>query len=236
MKKLLLLIVIIMLSGSASFSQNKGYVAISLGPSIPTGDFSSKDMNNEAAGFAKTGIFLDLSFAYKIGDNFGVTALLRGQSNKLDGQAISNEMSKKLPDDVSENTSVGSWGVGGILVGGYSSIQITKQLSFESKLMAGFISANSPEILINLNGPGGTAWVKQNSTSGNAFAYLAGIGLKYDAGKRICMIAHVDYLGAKPKFNNVETTTNLLDLQNETNNYTQTFGSVNIGFGVGYRL
>ena len=234
MKNLITLTAIVLLSFSYGFSQDKGYIGIAVGPSIPTGDFASKDMNNESAGFAKTGAIFDITFAYKLNKNFGVTALLRGQANKLDAQAVSNEMSKQMPPEFSNTVRTGSWGIGGLLVGGYSTIPIAKQLSFESKLMLGFISATSPDVTINLSGYGETAWVKQNSVSSTAFAYMAGIGLKYDAGKRVCVLLNVDYLGSNPKFDNVETTSS--DGEMSKDSYSQAFGTVNFGFGVGYRL
>jgi hypothetical protein len=100
--------------------------------------------------------------------------------------------------------------------------------------MMGFISATSPDLTINLSTTEASEWVKQNSTSSVAFAYLAGMGLKYDAGKRLSVLVNFDYLGAKPEFENVETTTSLGDIDKST--YSQTFGSVSIGLGVGYRL
>ncbi|MFN5335325.1 MAG: hypothetical protein ACK5BV_09075, partial [Bacteroidota bacterium] len=174
MKNLLLLVSFLVFNIFHSFAQDKGYIAISVGPSFPTGDFASKDMDNESAGFAKTGAIFDLSFAYKIGKNFGVTALLRGQSNKVDAQAIADEVSKQLTSDITGTVRTSSWGVGGFLVGGYGSFPVAKQLSFDSRLMAGFISATSPDMTINLSGTGGSGWVKQNTASGTAFAYLLG--------------------------------------------------------------
>jgi hypothetical protein len=234
MKSSLFMILFLVFSSFSLFSQDRGYIGVSIGPSIPTGDFSSKDMYNQSAGFAKTGAIFDISFGYKLGKNFGLTAILRGQANKVDAQAISDEMSKEFMGDFVGTVRTGSWGIGGLLVGGYSSISVAKQLNFESRLMLGFLSATSPDMTINLTGPGGTGWVKQSSTSGTAFAYLAGIGLKYNAGKRVCLLANIDYLGAKPEFEDVETTTSMGDY--DKSSYTQKFGSFNIGLGVGYRL
>jgi hypothetical protein len=234
MKNYLLLVLFLVFTTIHSFAQDKGYIAISVGPSFPTGDFASKDMDNESAGFAKTGAIFDLSFGYKIGKNFGVSALLRGQSNKVDAQAIADEMSKQFTSDITGTVRTGSWGVGGFLVGGYGSFPVAKQLSFDSRLMVGFISATSPDMTINLSSSDGSGWVKQSSASGTAFAYLAGIGLKYNAAKRLCVLMNFDYLGAKPEFEDVETTSSMGDYGKST--YSQTFGSINIGFGVGYRL
>jgi hypothetical protein len=234
MKNLLFFILIITLTGSASLAQDKGYIAVSVGPSIPTGDFASKDMGNESAGFANTGAIFDISFGYKIGKNFGVSALLRGQANNADAQAISDEMAKRLTPGINNTVSAGSWGVGGLLVGGYASFPIIKQLSFESRLMTGFVSATSPGMTINLSSQSSSAWVKQSSSSGIGLAYLAGIGIKYDVASRVCLISNIDFLGSNLQFDDVELTNSLGAV--EKNSYTQTFGAVNIGFGVGYRL
>jgi hypothetical protein len=223
---------VILLLASNVYSQDKGYIAVSLGPSIPTGDFASKDMDNNSAGFAKTGAIFDISFRYKLKNNFGVTAILRGQANQLDAQAIADEMSNKF--GISGTVKTNSWGIGGLLVGGYSTIPVAKQLTFESRLMIGFVTASSPDISINFNIMSESGWVKQNTVTSSAFAYLAGVGLKYDAGKRVCLLANIDYLGAKPKFKDVETAFSDGTLEKDT--FTQQFGSVNVGVGIGYRL
>ena len=47
---------------SPSLAQDKkGYIGISLGPSIPLGDLASKDIDNESAGFATSGAIFDIS-------------------------------------------------------------------------------------------------------------------------------------------------------------------------------
>jgi hypothetical protein len=83
MKKIVLSLVALMTFIFQSHAQDeKGYIGISLGPSIPMGDLSSKDADNDAAGWANTGAVFDISFAYKLGEgNFGITALLRGQES-----------------------------------------------------------------------------------------------------------------------------------------------------------
>lgn len=234
MKNLLSLFLILIVNTFYSFAQDKGYVAVSLGPSIATGDFASKDMNNNSAGFANTGAFFDISFAYKLGKNFGVTAILRGQANNVDAQAISNEMSKQFTSDISNTVRTGSWGVGALLTGGYASFPIANKWSFESRLMIGFITSTSPDITINLSSPSGSGWVKQNSATGVGFAYLAGVGVKYNVGKKVCLLANFDYLGSNPEFEDVEMTNSVGNL--EKNSFTQTFGTINMGVGVGYRL
>ncbi len=216
------------------FSQDKGYVAISLGLSTPIGDFASKAPNNSSAGYATPGAVFDVSFGYKFGKYFGMAVLLRGQANGMDAQAIADELSMQMPVGVNGMVESGAWSIGGFMVGGYGSFPISKKVSFESRIMFGFLSATSPEVTIDLAGYGATAWVKQESASSLAFAHLLGVGFKYDVGRRICLLANFDYLGAKPEFRKVETITSLGTI--ESNTYSQTFGTINYGIGIGYRL
>lgn len=233
MKNLIILFAMSLLTATNCFSQDKGYVAISLGSSTPIGDFASKDPNNNSAGYAKSGAIFDISFGYKFGKNFGISALLRGQANSTDAQAIADQISRQNPG-VSGTVESKTWSIGGYMVGGYGSFPISPKISFDTRLLFGFLSAISPEITVNLVGPGGTAWVKQNSSSSSTFAYLIGAGFKYDVGKRICLLANFDYLGAKPEFSNVETTSSTGSSSKST--FSQSFGTINFGVGIGYRL
>ena len=223
MKNFLTLMVILLLNTFTSFSQDKGYIALSLGPSFPLGEFASKDMDNESAGFAKPG-----------GKNVGVSALLRGQANKTDAQAMANEIAGKIPFDMNVRVESETWSVGALMVGGYGSFPVDKKISIESRLMIGFLSATLPKVTFDLSTTEEAAWVKRSSSKGTSFAYLIGAGIKYDAGKRVCVLANLDYLGANPEYVDVESTSSFGDYSKD--NFSQTLGSFNIGFGVGYRL
>lgn len=227
--------VLFLLTVSHLFAQEKGYLALSLGPSIPTGDFASKNMDNRSAGFAKVGAIFDLSFSYKLDKYFGVIAMLRGQANKTDAQAMADEMIKQMPiDNITIATESESWSIGAFFIGSYGTFPIQKDLSFESRLMLGFLSATAPKTTFNLSTPDGTGWVKQSSATGTSFAYLFGMGLKYNAGKKICMLANMDYMGGTPKYKNIEVTSSIG--YDEKGDYYQSIGSFNFSVGVGYRL
>jgi hypothetical protein len=235
MKNLLNLFTLVFFVFSVSFGQDKGYIAISLGPSFATGDFASTNMDNKSAGFAKTGAIFDITFAYKLNKNFGVSALLRGQANKTDAQAFADEMIKQIPmDNVAIRTETGSWGIGALLLGGFGSFPIQKDLSFEPRVMVGFASATSPGLTFNIDTPEGSAWVKQSSATATDFAYLFGMGVKYNAGKRVCILGNIDYFGSKPNFKNVELTDSFGDVYKD--DYLRPLGSINLGIGIGYRL
>lgn len=221
---------------SLGYSQDdsKGHIGISLGPSIPLGDLSSKDADNDAAGWANAGAILDISFAYKLGNgNFGVTGLLRGQFNPTDAQGLADELANQAGGVVWTVESDG-WGIGGLMFGGFGSFPISEKASFDTRAMIGFLSASSPEFTITGTGSGGTAWVRQGSASSNSFAYLIGAGFKFDIGSKLYLLTNLDYLGSNPEFSDVTTTTS--DGFRETDTWSQNMGTLNLSVGIALKL
>ncbi len=233
MKNFLITLAIALLTSSNSFSQDKGYIGISLGPSIPIGEYASRDASNKSAGWATTGAIFDISFAYKLGQNFGVTGLLRGQANGIDNDAYASELSNQAGGNWTVDSK--AWSIGGFMFGAYGSFPISDKVSFDTRAMIGFLSATSPELNVTLNGSGGLAWFKQSSVSATSFSYLIGGGFKFDVGNKICLLANLDYLGAKPEFRYVEVTSSAGGAPQKST-FSQGFGSINFGFGIGLRL
>jgi len=233
MKKFTLFTLISLFSIINCFAQDKGYIAVSLGPSIPTGDFASKNPNYQPAGLANPGAIFDISFGYKFDKNFGIAALIRGQANTIDGQVLAQELLRQNPG-LSYTVDGGTWAIAGYMFGGYGSFPISEKISFESRIMFGFLTATSPDINVDAFTSGYSGWVKQSGTRSTAFAHLIGVGFKWDVGRRIALLANFDYLGAKPEFRNVITTSSAGTM--EMNTFSQRFGTINFGIGVGYRL
>lgn len=235
MKKVIFSMVALLTMATQIYAQDeKGYIGISLGPSIPMGDLSSKDADNEAAGWANTGAMFDISFAYKLGEsNFGVTALLRGQANPTDAQALVDEIANQNPG-INWTVESDGWGIGGLMFGGFGSFPISEKASFDTRAMIGFLSASSPEITVTGTGPGGTAWIKQGSSTSSSFAYLIGAGFKFDVGSKIYLLTNLDYLGSNPEFSNVELTAS--DGSRETDTWSQSMGTLNFSVGIALKL
>ena len=216
------------------YSQDKGYISLSAGPSFPTGDFGSKDVNNNAAGFATTGAIFDLTFAQKFGKNLGMTLMLRGQANGVDTDPLVNELIAEAPD-ASWSAEAETWGIGGFLGGLYGSFPMgaSGKVTFDTRAMIGYLNATSPQITLYGDFQGTTFWVNTESASAGAFAYLLGAGFRFNLGNHFCLLTNLDYLGATPEFYEVATTTSVIDLS--TNTYQQKFGTVNVGVGIGWR-
>ncbi len=214
------------------YSQDKGYIALSAGPSFPTGDFGSKDVNNEAAGFATTGAIFDITFAQKFGKNLGMTLLLRGQANGVDTDPLVNELVAEAPE-ASWSAETENWTIGGFLGGLYGSFPMGAggKVTFDTRAMIGYLNATSPQITLFGDYQGTTFWVNTESASAGAFAYLLGSGFRFNLGNHFCILTSVDYLGATPEFYEVATTSSIGTY--ETNTYQQKFGTVNWGRGLG---
>lgn len=234
MKPRLLLSMLIVFITLIGYSQDRGYFAVSAGPSFPNGDFGSKDVNNSAAGFATTGAIFDLTFAQKFGKTIGMTLMLRGQANGVDTDPLVNELIVEAPD-ASWSAEADTWGIGGFLGGLYGSIPMgaSGKVTFDTRAMIGYLNATSPQITLYGDFQGTTFWVNTESASAGAFAYLLGAGFRFNLGNHFCILTNLDYLGAKPEFYEVATTTSVIDLS--TNTYQQKFGTVNVGAGIAYR-
>src|SRR6187200_265240 len=150
MKKSLLLCLLMCTLIIKGYSQDKGYIAVSLGPSFPSGDFGSKDVNNEAAGLATNGAIVDLTYAQKFGKTFGMTFLLRGQANDLDVQPLIDELHADLPL-VAWTAESSNWGIGAFMGGIYGSFPLDDngKFTFETRAMIGYANATSPETTVS---------------------------------------------------------------------------------------
>lgn len=228
MKKVFVLLAVLSMISASSFSQDKGYFAVNIGPSIATGDFASTD-NKEGAGFAKGGAIFDLTFAYEVAPNFGLMAMLRGQANTVDAQALADEFAKQNPL-LSGTVEATSWGLGGLMIGAYGSLPLSNKVFFQPRAMIGFMSATSPEVKYTVSG----GWIKQSSQTAGSMGYLVGAGFKFDVAKRLCLLTGIEYSGTKVNFKDVETTTSFGEMQNDS--FDQTIGAVNISLGIGVRL
>ena len=234
-----LIVVIAMLCSVSCYAQDKGYVGLTFGASNPLGEFGDSDIDNEDAGFAQTGMFYDLSFGYKFGKNFGIAAMLRGQANPVDVDEIASQIHDEFSDflgtdDFSVKAESDPISSGLFMVGGYGSFPLTEKLSFESRVLIGLMSATIPEAKITVTDGVDTYWQKQHEGSGSAFAFGLGAGLKFDIGNRICLLANLDYTTAKPEFKDVEFEDGSGDI--ETDTYSQSISTLNVGVGIAYRL
>ena len=186
MKKTLVLVALtfIIINLSAQDDRRRAWIGITLGPSVPVGDFGSTDLK-ESSGFASTGLNINLvNFGYRFTDNIGVTASWFGCAHELD-----------LPSGAG---FTGSWSYGGIMVGPLISIPVSEKVDFNLRPMLGFSTAN-----LEIEGFG------SESDSGTAFNM--GAGLRVAFANRWGLLANMDYYSQKANIADVDYKINTLN-------------------------
>lgn len=222
--KIFLRIFLLFILQHTCFSQESaGHIAITVGASVPIGDYASKDVYSEPAGFAKIGYKYDVGIAYKPESFFiGLSALIRGQSNALDVNAIADGFSKRFPGSTYTVNSA-PWKVNSFMIGTYSPFKIgsTGKTSIYLKFMLGASACTMPQITMiqQLNGVSTT--IKGAGATAVSAAYLFGGGIKYNMNEIICLLIDFDYLGTKPEFKSTNT---------------QSITTLNFSAGIGFRL
>ncbi len=94
MKKQILFIPCFLFAIISGYSQEKrNYLLLSAGPSFPISNFTSKDLNNNNAGFAKAGQHIDISFVHKLNKTFGIAASIYAQKNPHDTKTLNAKFS-----------------------------------------------------------------------------------------------------------------------------------------------
>lgn len=234
MNKIFLSIGVLLYASMACFSQDKGYIAISGGASMPVGRFGQQSFADNDAGWARLGAVYEISLGYKLNKNFGIAGLIRGQRHGIDTDKLA--IAYSAASMATASVEPARWRVGTLMGGSYGSFPVSKRLSVESRLMFGVMLAKAPELNVTYTYGGfGALDVYQEDASSIALAYLMGVGFKYDISKGICLLLNGDYFGGIATFENVQVM--MPDFMiTETTRFSQSFGTVNIGAGIGFRL
>lgn len=237
-----------LLLSSNVFSQDderKGFVAINLGPSIPTGNFGSKNFDNIEAGFATSGAVFDITFGYRFRPNIGFTAVWRGQANAIDVDAYAAGLANYLGSGYSAGSTyvsveTSAYTLGGILIGLYVSFPITKKLSFEPRTLIGVSSATLPAMtsIAYYYGSKMTT-IKQDQSVSSAFSYIIGAGSKYFVSPKVCLLFDLDFFAANANWQNVGLTSFghvTSTIETMSYNHQQKFSTFNMCAGIGVRF
>ncbi len=170
-----LLLIVASTSNAQEIRTKDGFISISLGAAIPTGDFADNDINNNDAGFAETGVSINLvNFGYLFSKNIGITAMLQGAGFPFDNGNSSNEP---------------IWSYGTFMVGPLFTVRNPgSDVELDFRLMFGSMSAAlDPD-------NGGETF------EGEGGALGLGAGLRYNISDLIAFTTNLDIIGGKPEF------------------------------------
>jgi hypothetical protein len=189
---------------------DRQYISLCAGPSFPLKDFAKMDLGDSTSGWAKTGVALEFTYAYRLTHNIGVQGKISYSSNKFDNFSYEDaltEVYSRNPENADTSfSSVSSknWSSGGFMAGPYIRFPFSESLSWDVKALIGLFGVSSPELIINGsidNGEELKEYYRQ-SGRGYAFAYSLGTGFKYKLSSYY-IVFFVDYFESKLKINNV---------------------------------
>ncbi|MHA4808838.1 hypothetical protein ACX0G9_12060 [Flavitalea flava] len=262
MQRFFSLLILLVLSAIACYSQKAGYLSLSIGPSFPIGQFGNKDASDPKSGLADIGGMADLSYVYKIRhSNYGLVASIRVRENRFNSSAFLDPFEKEFPDfDWSQSQIKKSWKVGAVMIGGSYSFPITKRVNLEGQLMAGIAKAYLPDIVVMgfrdtaaIPGHGDFIHAETKKVNATTFSASIKIGASCKLTDRWSLVANVDYWYLRPTFKNLTQTlaqannliiSGLYSLSNAssisyyqyTRNYPQDMSTLNITVGLSMRL
>jgi hypothetical protein len=233
MKKLLIF-TLLLSSALTTFSQstyNKSSVFIGLGPSIPIGDFSSKSATDEKAGLAAVGFQLDLGYQYRFSKYLGAIAMFKGRIHGLGKEALNYSLPTGSGGSLSVDAT--TWKTGAILAGLTQYIPLSKNdlFTLEFREAAGVQITASPEVDVQYNIAGSqTPNGHQRSESATSFAYVLGLGFRYQFNSRLGLKIYGDFNNSNVRFEDVTIHTG--DSTPLVAPNKQKTGTVDVGLGL----
>ena len=261
MKKPLLLVIVIFLSGIEAFSQRNDWLSLSIGGSFPVGEFASKDANDSHSGAADPGGLIDLSYLHPLGKGgFGLTAALRGRLNLIDQSATAAALASS-DEGYQWSGKKAYWKTAALMVGAYYHVSVAKRWQVTGSILLGAADNRLPKYTItglkNANNadPADVSLIElsTNGVSAVSFAALLKAGITYQLTRRYCLVANIGFWDLKPTFKNVSvemlegngfvipglyipSAATMVVVNSNTFNYTQPMNSVDLSVGIAMRL
>ena len=197
-------------------AEKKNSLTFHMGPTFPLGDFLSKKLDNSDAGFAKTGITLDVSYQRLFDDNIGLAANVFYNMNGLDIKKAEEQYNLT-------GLKMDHWQFVGVTVGPSFGFAPSTKTRMDFRVMGGFAKANSPEINFD-----GTLMLKEDWSTSAVFQ--AGTNMRTDVSSKVYFFSGLDYKYLKPTFDVVMGDGSTGDP------VKQTMSVLNLTIGLGFKF
>lgn len=225
-------VVFTLLALNTCYPQNYNWtIALLGGGSVPLGNYSNANDNNQRAGFATTGPCFDLTIKYKLVNRIGLIFNGHLQSNPVNEKSLADQFSAQQPNtEWSVNSS--SYKSIGILTGIFVSLpmDISEKIEIGFDFLIGILKSKSPEATITNNISGTTSAMTGKSKTNGEPAFSVGSGIKYNYSRNISFIGDIKYLYTDPMFQ-IEIANGNSSEFNPTNRVIET---LNLSFGIGF--
>ena len=158
---------------SAQQPEKRGYIALTIGPAFPVGDFIDKSFSSSISGKAENGYSNSfINFGYRFGKNLGISAAIFYGEHDVNGSGDNDW-----------------WQVTGITAGPQYSFFPGKK--FEADLKARFGLLITQKVIDESGNSDGF---------GDGFGMDIRASLHYNVFKRWCLIAETGYFAANQKY------------------------------------
>lgn len=165
-------------------------LSFNIGPSIPLSDFASTNYpDNDGAGYAITGINLNLNYDLMFQKNVGVSADLFFGSHKLEYEIIKDYTG----EDIS-GVDISHYEYMGLLVGPVFSGTITPKTNINFKLLGGLGRSRSPGMDYDRE-----IVVKEDWAT--SFAWRINSDMRFSFSKNVFFMVDVSYTQTRPEYN-----------------------------------
>jgi hypothetical protein len=241
---------------SPCFSQ----ISLSIGPSLPVGEFASKNGSDPASGMAKPGALADLSYMSPPKAHLGLIGTIRWRVNPVSKDGALGIFQQAYPS-FQWSMSSHSWSAGAVMAGVYYTASVTPKLSFQGALMAGAAEVYAQDWAIrgirDSTATGGhvdVGFADNKKMHTTTFTAMAKAGISYRLTGRLSFVASLDYWYLKPAFKNFSTSlafgyhmlipgyyslsnsATAITYNSYTKDYTQPMNSLDLTAGLSFRL
>jgi hypothetical protein len=225
---LLLLTIILLIwpeKASAQLKSPRILASVSFGIATPNKPFSSTNINNERAGFAKSGNIGGLDAAYRLEKNFGVCGSLRIGNHPLDVLALANGYAGFYGGRFTVTSE--RWNHLDLFAGAFITIPV-KRFHLDLKIMPGLSEFAYPSILAESD----QVSVFQSAASASAISFCGMFNVRYTLSETFSIIAGMETVRSKPEFIvNVDANGN-----NGVYVIDQPFATNNLMIGLAYNI
>ena len=195
MKKVFVLVAALLVCFVVTAQDNKiprkmsSFLSFNIGPSIPLSDFASTNYpDNDGAGYAKTGINLNVNYDFMFQKYIGVSADVFYGSHKLEYEILKDYTGEDIPGvDISHYEYVG------LLVGPVFSGAISPGNNINFKILGGIGRSRSPGMDYQRE-----IVVKEDWAS--SFAWRINSDMRFTVTDKMFFMVDLSYTQTRPEF------------------------------------
>lgn len=219
---------------SSDYTNQRQYnsIALSIGPSMPVGDFSNDDVSSNSAGLAGNGLNINGIYTHYYSPNLGLVVKGFYNSNEFMANKLTDMISSETGYTVTNNSV--SYTSYGLLIG-ITRVHHVDKLSVSGHLLLGFADLTEPETTFTIISGSNSGWIKMSEVSAASLILNIGAGLTYTLNDNWDMFANIDYLDGSFKFGSYSLSAPSGESQS-TDRGTQSFGVINITVGLALKF